>query len=111
MDSITQVLLGTVTAQLGFRQKIGKDASWVAAGTALVPDLDLLTGPILSLTGVEHTDSDILVMHRGLSHSLLLVPFLSLIIAALWRWFRDMSNKRDQERKKESSPSHKTECA
>jgi len=100
MDSITQVLLGAVTAQLGFRQRIGKDASWVAAGTALIPDLDLLTSPILSLTGVEHTDSDMFVMHRGVSHSLLLVPFLGFVITALWWRFRKMSGTKGEEEKK-----------
>jgi len=100
MDSITQVLLGAVTAQLGFRQRIGKDASWVAAGTALIPDLDLLTSPILSLTGIEHTDSDMFVTHRGVSHSLLLVPFLGFVITALWWWFKRMSDTKNEKREK-----------
>lgn len=103
MDSITQVLLGAVTAQLGFRQRIGKDASWVAAGSALLPDLDLLAGPILSLTGVEHTDSDMFMMHRGMSHSLLLVPFLGFVIAVMWWRFRQMYNKRNEKSGKDNA--------
>lgn len=103
MDSITQVLLGAVTAQLGFRQRIGKDASWVAAGSALLPDLDLLAGPILSLTGVEHTDSDMFMMHRGMSHSLLLVPFLGFVIAVMWWRFRQTYNKRNEKSGKVSA--------
>ena len=105
MDSITQVLLGAVTAQLGFRQRIGKDASWVAAGSALLPDLDLLASPILSLTGVEHTDSDMFMVHRGLSHSLLLVPLMGFVIAALWWWFRRISNAKSEKREKANTVS------
>ena len=40
MDSITQGLMGAVIAQLGFLQRIGKEAGWIAAGTAFedLPD-------------------------------------------------------------------------
>ena len=84
MDTITQGLLGAVTAQLGFRQKIGRDATWVAAAAAITPDLDILIAPLLSLVGVELDGLSRVRFHRGLSHSLLLVPFLSLLITAIW---------------------------
>ncbi len=94
MDSITQGLLGAVTAQLGFRQKLGRDATWVAAGAAILPDLDIFVTPFLSLTGAEVDEMTSLVIHRGLSHSLLATPILSLPIAALWWWFRTHRNRR-----------------
>jgi len=84
MDTITQGLLGAATAQLGFRQRIGRDATWVAAGAAVVPDLDVLLPPLLRLVGVAGDDMAFLRIHRGLSHSLLFAPVLSLLIALLW---------------------------
>ncbi len=88
MDTITQGLLGAATAQLGFRQKIGRDATWVAAAAAVLPDLDIFISPFLALTGSEIDEFSQVVIHRGASHSLVLAPFFSLIIAGLWWWFR-----------------------
>jgi len=88
MDTITQGLLGAVTAQLGFRQRIGPVATWVAAGAAIVPDLDILIEQVLALTGTEPGDLNHLSTHRGLSHSLLIVPLISFVIALLWKWVR-----------------------
>lgn len=96
MDSITQGLLGAVTAQLGFRQKIGRDATWVAAGAAIVPDLDILVTPFLALTGAEVDSTTSLMIHRGLSHSLLMMPVLSLPIATIWWWFRGRNHRRSR---------------
>ncbi len=88
MDSITQGLLGATTAQLGFRQRIGRDATWVAAVAGIVPDLDIFITPLLSLSGVEVDPQMRLQVHRGLSHSLLFAPLLALPVAALWWWLR-----------------------
>lgn len=88
MDPITQGLLGAVTAQLGFRQRIGRDATLVATAAAVLPDLDVLIAPILSLTGAELDGMAGLRFHRGWSHSLLMAPFLSLPVALIWWWFR-----------------------
>jgi inner membrane protein len=84
MDTITQGLLGAATAQLGFRQRIGRDATWVAAAAGVLPDLDIFIAPLLSLTGHELDSFASLRYHRGLSHSLLFAPVLSLPVAALW---------------------------
>ncbi len=88
VDTITQGILGAVTAQLGFRQRIGRDATWVAAFAATVPDWDVFVSPFLSLTGAEVDEFTRVVIHRGLSHSLFMVPILSLPIAFVWWWFR-----------------------
>jgi len=84
MDTITQGLLGAVTAQLGFRQRIGRDATWVAAGAAIIPDLDILIQPLTTLSGTENDELVRFVYHRGLSHSLLLVPVLALVVTFIW---------------------------
>jgi inner membrane protein len=91
MDTITQGLLGAATAQLGFRQRIGKDATWLAALAGIVPDLDIFIQPILSLSGMETDDLTRNLIHRGLSHSLVMIPVLSLPLALLWWRFRRSS--------------------
>ncbi len=89
MDSITQGLLGAVTAQLGFRQRIGRETTWVAAVVAIIPDLDILIHPLFSLSGSESGELDRIVTHRGISHSLLLVPLIALPVALFWRWAKN----------------------
>ena len=93
MDPITQGLLGATTAQLGFRQRIGRDASWVAAAAGILPDLDVLVMPILSLSGAEVDGLTRLTIHRGLSHSLLMAPIFALPVAFIWWWLRNRRPK------------------
>jgi len=97
MDSLTHGMLGAVTAQLGFRQKTGRDAAWVAAAAAILPDLDMFVTPFLSLTGAEVDSMTRAVVHRGLSHSLLMTPILSLPVALIWWWLRRRRNRSDAE--------------
>jgi len=103
MDSVTHGLLGAVTAQLGFRQRIGREAAWVAAGAAVAPDLDILVGPLLSLTGVQLDGMASLTIHRGLSHSLLAVPVIALPIAGLWWWVRGAMRRREVRQAEENA--------
>ena len=84
MDPLTQGLLGAVTAQLGFRRGIGRDASWVAAAAAVAADLDSFAAPVLQSMGYGD-DLAGLVLHRGVSHSLLAVPVIALVFA--WPWW------------------------
>ena len=86
MDPITQGLLGAATAQLGFRQKLGRSAGWVAAATAMLADLDIFVPTLLSWLGTDLDDLKRVAIHRGLSHSLLAVPVLALPVA--WLWWR-----------------------
>ncbi|NQU77004.1 MAG: metal-dependent hydrolase, partial [Planctomycetes bacterium] len=106
MDTITQALLGAVTAQLGFRQRIGRDATWVGAAAAIVPDLDIFVRPFFSLAGGEVNDLTRLVMHRGMSHSLLMAPVLSVPVALIWWWFRRRNN-RDEKVQAQQQPQQK----
>jgi len=96
MDSITQGLLGAVTAQLGFRQRIGRDATWVAAGAAVLPDLDIFIAPLMSLSGAELDGFESMRIHRGLSHSLLFAPVLSGLVTLLWWWVRRALRRRER---------------
>lgn len=91
MDTITQGLLGAVSAQCGFRQKIGRDASWAAFAAAVLPDLDIFFSRIAHWLGNSQT-MDGLRYHRGFTHSLVAIPFLALLAAGGWwglrRWRR-----------------------
>jgi inner membrane protein len=82
MDTITHGLMGALVGQLGFRQRIGRDASWAAAAAAIAPDLDFFVGPIITRLGGNGNNH--LFEHRGLSHSLLLAPVLAAAIAGVW---------------------------
>ncbi len=84
MDPLSQGLLGAVSAQLGFRQKIGKDTTWFAGLAATTPDLDVFSGPIYNLLNIPYDEFTELVTHRGLSHSLFFVPIIALITTAIW---------------------------
>lgn len=88
MDTITQGLLGAVTAQLGFRTRLGRSATWVAAITAAVPDLDVLAAGLLKAAGVDVGPFDRQVYHRGITHSLLVMPVLAFMVAGIWWAFR-----------------------
>ena len=83
MDSITHGFIGALVAQLGLRQRIGRDATWAAAIAAMLPDLDILVAPMLSLAGMGDSFSG-LKIHRGITHSIVAMPFYSLIIAGIW---------------------------
>jgi len=89
MDPLTQGLLGAATAQLGFRQRIGRDASWMAFLTAMAPDLDFLAPRVMRGLGFETDELTRMFLHRGISHSLLAVPFIALPVAAAWWWIRN----------------------
>jgi inner membrane protein len=92
MDTLTHGLFGALTAQLGFRQRIGRDASWVAGVTAILPDLDVFAVPLLS-SGDEGAGFERLTVHRGVTHSLILIPFAAALIALLWWWVRKKVNR------------------
>lgn len=84
MDSLTHVLAGALVAQLGFRQRLGRSATWMAALTAALPDADIAAVPLLRALGAHIGPFDSLAYHRGASHSLLVLPLLALAPAGLW---------------------------
>ena len=85
MDSITQMLLGAaVTAAIA---PPGHRRAALLAGAALgtLPDLDVLPIALLTDNPVER-----MTWHRGLTHSLLVLP---LIAWAIWAWFRSRGGR------------------
>ena len=81
MDSITQMALGGVIGEAGFREKLGGKAVVLGFLGGMLPDLDIVTGVILADPWVH------LTVHRGITHSLFLVPFFSAVLAwVFWRW-------------------------
>jgi inner membrane protein len=85
VDTVTHILLGAVTAQLGFRGRIGPGATWAAVAAAAAPDVDVVLAPIVASTGIETGEGfEHFAAHRGLTHSLILAPVLAVVVAATW---------------------------
>ncbi len=103
MDIFTQSLLGAASAQLGFRQRIGRDATWVAALAAYSPDLDVFTPMAAKFLDGQANIFTHLAAHRGITHSLLAVPLIAAIFALPWWAIRNAISKR-QAAKTETSP-------
>jgi inner membrane protein len=80
MDPVTHGLVGATSAQFFSDEKTFRAASLVGFLAALAPDLDVFLG----------SDSDPLLtleLHRHFTHSLLFIPFGSLIVAGILWWF------------------------
>ena len=101
MDPVTQGLLGALSAQLGFRQKIGRDTTIAAALGAMTPDLDVLAKPVLSLLGYAPDALSMMKYHRGISHSIFVVPLIALPLTAGWWAIRNkVINSREAKQAK-----------
>lgn len=73
MDSITQAALGALCGELFLSKKLGwKGAAW-GAFFGTLPDLDVIAFPWLDA-------AEQLRWHRGLSHSLLIMPIAGVLI-------------------------------
>lgn len=81
MDSLTQMALGGVIAEAGFREKLGSKAVILGCLGGFLPDLDVMTGMVLADPWVQ------LTIHRGITHSLLFEPIFGLLLGWIfWRW-------------------------
>jgi len=81
MDSLTQMALGGVIAEAGFREKLGNKAVMLGFLGGLLPDLDIMTGIVLTDPWIQ------LTAHRGISHSLFFQPIFGLVLGWIfWRW-------------------------
>ena len=86
MDSITQALLGATIAKAGFRKRLGRKAVAFGAFLGAAPDLDVFT----RLAGEWAS----LVHHRGVTHSLLVLPLLAPLMGGLGaRWWGKKSDR------------------
>jgi inner membrane protein len=97
MDTVTHILLGAVTAQLGFRQRLGAGATWAAAIAAASPDVDVLIDRAIGAHGAQFVAIHHLLAHRGLTHSVLGVPVLALAVAGAWLYLRRRRLRREAE--------------
>ena len=80
MDSLSQIVLGgAIAAAIA---PAGHRRAALLAGAALgtLPDLDALVIPLLGGDAVDQ-----MTMHRSVSHSLFVLPWLAALI---WAWFR-----------------------
>src|SRR5690606_41482870 len=80
MDSLTQVLLGGAVAAAVAPAGHRRAALLAGAALGTLPDLDVL--PIALWTDDQ---AQRVTLHRGATHTLLVLPWLGL---ALWAWFR-----------------------
>jgi inner membrane protein len=79
MDTVTHALAGTLIAQAGFRQRMGRVATVALTVSAAAPDLD-------GLAGLGDTAS-YLSLHRGITHSFFGGAILALLLAAIFYRF------------------------
>lgn len=80
MDSLSQIVLGGAVAAAIVPAQHRRAALLAGAALGTLPDLDSL--PIALLTDDPVA---LMTLHRGFSHSLLVLPWVAL---ALWAWFR-----------------------
>jgi inner membrane protein len=74
MFNSTHTLVGLTLARAGF-QRFVPHAAWTAAIAANLPDIDIVAGLIDSTAYIEY--------HRGITHTLVGVPILALLLAAV----------------------------
>jgi inner membrane protein len=79
MDTVTHALAGTLIAQAGFRQRIGRVATGALTVSAAAPDID-------GLMRFQDT-AFYLSVHRGITHSFVGGAVLALLLAALFYCF------------------------
>ena len=82
MDSITQAALGAIVGEAVAGKRIGNRALILGAVIATIPDLDIV---LLMFTTDELTK---LLMHRGFSHSFIVMSIFSLVIASTMWFFK-----------------------
>ncbi|MEX2962468.1 metal-dependent hydrolase [Microbulbifer sp. TYP-18] len=85
MDTLTQIALGACIGQAAFSNKLGRKAIVVGAVCGLLPDMDFLFS-------IGSDDFAYMATHRGLSHSVLLLPFFAVPTAWLamkWGMWKD----------------------
>lgn len=82
MDSLSQIVLGASVAAACTPARHRRAALLVGAALGTLPDLDVLPLSLFDLDPVQQ-----MTLHRGASHSLLVLPVVGLVIwAALRRW-------------------------
>jgi inner membrane protein len=82
MDPLSQAALGAVVGQVAGYRRVGPRAAAIGAAAGMLPDIDVL----FSINGSYF---DQLLLHRGITHSLLFAPVVGPPLGwAVWRWER-----------------------
>jgi len=79
LDNVTHAALGLAIAEAGFRGSLGTAGLALALVASELPDIDIFLGigdPWAMIT-----------THRGITHSVLLVPVVAAALAGIWSWF------------------------
>ena len=63
MDSVSQIVLGAAVGEVVLGRKLGNKAMFWGAVGGTIPDLDIITKPLMS-------EVESLAFHRGISHSI-----------------------------------------
>jgi len=80
MDPLTQATLGAAVGHAGFYRRLGMASVTIGAFAGAFPDIDTLASAFAGPFGRLQT-------HRGVTHSLLVIPFISAAMGWLyWRW-------------------------
>jgi inner membrane protein len=80
MDSLTHIILGAAIGEAVLGKKLGRKAMLWGAVADTIPDFDVFTSPCVS-----HAQQ--LMIHRGITHSLLFAIVVSLLLGLLFaRW-------------------------
>ena len=74
MDSVTQAALGAVVGSVVAGRTLGRRAVIVGAIAGTMPDLDIVISPFVD-------DTMRLILHRGITHSLVLAPLFAFAFA------------------------------
>lgn len=75
MDSVSQIVLGAAVGEAVLGRKLGNKAMFWGAVGGTIPDLDIITKPLMS-------EVESLAFHRGISHSF----FFAIIAGLLFGW-------------------------
>ncbi|MCF8275477.1 MAG: metal-dependent hydrolase [Flavobacteriales bacterium] len=81
MDSLTQIVLGAAVGEAVLGKKVGNKALLWGAVAGTIPDLDVL---YIKLIGGGAIDE--IVLHRGISHSILFAIVMAPILGWLVNW-------------------------
>ena len=76
MDSLTHIVLGACIGEAVAGKKLGKKAMLLGAIAQSLPDIDFVTAFFLS-------DTQDIVAHRGITHSLLFIVVGTLVLSFL----------------------------
>ena len=79
MDSVSQIVLGAAVGEAVLGKKLGNKAMFWGALGGTIPDLDIITKPLMS-------EVESLAFHRGISHSIVFAILGGLLFG--WLWYR-----------------------